>query len=146
MPFIVRYRPITDPYSSRRLSVFRGADSLVLDLCEIDGWVYASCADDVDLSGVDPAFSAEIVTLTESLRTEIKRASPHCRLIKARGHARVAEEFDDADQTKLDRLMAASSAGLVVLTDSQRAVLEHYRDNNLSADKWAAEQYEALGL
>jgi hypothetical protein len=146
MPFIVRYRPITDQYSSRRLSVFSGADSLVLDLCEIDGWVYATCADDVDLSGVDPAFSAEIVTLTESLRTEIKRASPHCRLIKARGHARVAVAFDGADQTKLDRLMAASSAGLVVLTDSQRAVLEHYRDINLSADKWAAEQYEALGL
>jgi hypothetical protein len=146
MPFIVRYRPITDQYSSRRLSVFRGSESLVLDLCEIDGWVYASCADDVDLSEVDPAYSAEAVTLTADVRTEIKRASPHCRLIKARTHALVAQEYDGQDQTKLDRLMAAAGAGLVALTDSQRATLGSYRDANLAADQWAAQQYREVGL
>jgi len=93
------------------------------------------------------AASVAAVVPDAALRASIKAASPHCALIKSRGHQRVVlAGYGREDQTKLDRLIAAKGAGLVMLTAGQQTSVNDYLAANLAADAWAAEQYAGLGL
>ncbi len=113
------------------------------DVCEIDGWRYVSVADDAI---PDPDVVIDPVKITPSLRSAIKHASPHCRMIKSRAWDMIRREWPEEDQRALDRKMAAAGAGVISLSAAEKKVLKKYKDSNDAAMQWAAEQYAELGL
>ena len=147
MPSIVSYRKASDQYTTYRLDVPH--DAGCVELCTLAGVTYVAIPDGVDLPAQPIQIAASVTTITPdaALRSAIKKASPHCALIKDRGHQRMIDDgFDQEDQRKLDRMVAAMGAGLITLTASQMSVIGRYLATNLAADAWASEQYAALGL
>lgn len=119
------------------------------EIAALDGVTYVSVPAGVDLPPQPEQIAKSVTPVVPgaALRAAIKLVSPHCHLIKARGHQRVIDAgYDVADQAKLDRLIAASGAGLITLTPGQLAAAQAYAAANLAADAWASEQYTALGL
>lgn len=147
MTTIIGYQKVTDQYTTYRLDVPH--DAGCVELCTLAGVTYVALPDGVDLPAQPPkiADSVMVITPDAALRSAIKTASPHCALIKDRGHQRIIDDgFDQEDQRKLDRMVAAMGAGLITLTASQMSVIGRYLATNQAADAWASEQYAALGL
>lgn len=147
MSYIFRYHPITTDRTTWRPESF-DADGVALteDLAEVDGWVYATAADDVDVSAFDAEFDCEIPEMTGELRAAIKASSPRCRLIKERAWSQLRDQFDDEDQKAIDRKIAAAGAEIYTPTDADKALFARYQAANEAAQQWAAGQYAALGL
>lgn len=119
------------------------------EIARIDGVTYVSVPAGIELPPQPEQIAASVAAVVPdaALRAAIKLASPHCHLIKARSHQRVIDAgYSAKDQAKLDRLIAASAAGLIALTAGQLAAVQAYAAANLAADAWAAEQYAGLGL
>lgn len=147
MPSIVSYRKAYDTYTTYRLTLPDGIECV--ELCEAAGITYVSLPTGAMLppQPAQIAASVAVVVPDAALRAAIKAASPHCALIKSRGHQRIIHAgYTAEDQRKLDRLVAAKGAGLLVLTSGQQAAIATYLAANLEADAWATEQYAALGL
>jgi len=119
------------------------------EIARIDGVAYVSVPPGVTLPTQPAQIAATValVVLDAALRAAIKAVSPHCRLIKDRGHQRIVDSgYGLEDQRKLDRLIGASGDGLITRTAAQQVVVADYLAANLAADAWASEQYAALGL
>ena len=147
MTSIVSYRKAFDQHTTYRLATPDGAECT--ELCEIDGVTYVSVPDGTELpyQPEQIAASVAVVVPDATLRARIKAASPHCQLIKDRGHQRLIEAgYSIEDQTKLDRLLSVEGSGRVTLSAGQVAALDAYTAVSLAADAWASEQYAALGL
>lgn len=146
MASIISYQKAYDATTTYRLATPEGAT----ELCEIEGVTYVSLPDGASLPDEQPAqiiASVAIVTPDAALRAAIKAASPHCALIKSRGHQRVIDAgYSREDQAKLDRKLAAAGAGLITLTPADMSILAAYATANLAADVWAGEQYAGMGL
>lgn len=147
MPSIVRYQKAYDATTTYQLALPEGAT----ELCTVAGLTYVSLPTGSTLPAGQPAQIAgsiqHPVAVDAALRSAIKAASPHCALIKQRGHQRVIDAgYSVEDQAKLDRKLAAAGAGLIQLTQDDLAVLQAYATVNLAADAWASAQYAALGL
>ncbi len=146
MPSIVIYQKAYDATTTYQAALPEGAT----ELCTLDGVTYVSLPDGASLPDGQPAqiaASIQVVILDATLRVAIKGASPHCALIKSRGHQRVIDAgYSREDQAKLDRKLAAAGAGLITLTPADMSLLTAYAGANLAADAWASEQYAGLGL
>lgn len=142
------YNPIIADGTTYQM-VLPETDPPCQEIARIDGVAYVS----VPSAAILPqqpeqiAASVAVVVPDAELRSTIKAVSPHCALIKARGHQHIVDAgYNAEDQRKLDRLVAASGAGLLALSAGQQAVIAAYLAANLAADAWASEQYVALGL
>lgn len=77
------------------------------ELATIDGTTYVSLPDGAVLPKDQPAEikkSIKTVTLTDELRSQIKAASPHVRLINAQVSEQIRERYSITDELKMLRL------------------------------------------
>lgn len=147
MSYIVSYQKITDDYTTHTLALPDVDGELQgQELCTIGDVTYVSLPDDAALPEQPAGIEPVAVELTAELRAIIKAASPSCRLIKQRAHARVAALFDPGDQKMIERLAIAGAAGMQQLTEGQQAAIAQFTQVNAGAMEWAAQQYAALGL
>ena len=110
MPSLIAYRKHIDSMYTRELRLPEGPQHqrLGAELCTIDGVTYVSLPDGAVLPTEQPTeIQASIQTLPaplpETLREQIKAASPHVRLINERVRAAIAERYSLADEIKLLR-------------------------------------------
>ena len=107
---IYSYKKYVDEITTKELRLPQDAQSLQFigtELCTLDdGLTYVCIPDWYTLPTEQPkeiAASIQPVTLTDTLREQIKQASPHVRLINTRVQAAIAERYTLADEIKLLR-------------------------------------------
>ena len=140
MPSIVSYRKHITTEITRTLRLPEDPDSrqvLGTELATLaDGLTYVSLPDGAVLPIAQPSeISASIapVALTDALRTELKRASPHVLLINERVRQKIGARYSLPDEIKM--LRTAPSEESV----AYNAFVEECRE-------WGRLQKAALGL
>jgi hypothetical protein len=123
------------------------------ELCTIDGWTYFCPSSGVAPTDQDSRIqtSISVVNPDAALKDEIKKASPHCALIKnRRQEAILSAGYDEKDQQAFlhfgVRAAIGPAIGMPLLSDGQAAALTAYAAVCLTADTAAGEAYAALGL
>jgi hypothetical protein len=123
------------------------------ELCTIDGWTYFCPKSGALPAGQDSRIqsSISVVTPDAALKDEIKKASPHCALIKnRRQEAILSAGYDEKDQQAFlhfgVRAAIGPAIGMPSLSGGQSADLAAYAAVCLAADTAAGEAYAALGL
>lgn len=107
MPTIYSYQKHIDAIITRELRLPLGGT----ELATIDGLTYVSIPDGATLPTDQPeeiAASVQAVIMDELLRSEIKTASPHVRLINTRVVERIRERYSADDELKILRQAAPS--------------------------------------
>ena len=106
MPKIYKYRKVTDKYTTHSLIEPDLGDAQITELCTINGETFVAVPDDVQLP-VQPAAIAstvdEVVSFKEGQKEEIKKASPHVRLINQRVVEKIRERYDINDELQMLR-------------------------------------------
>ena len=123
------------------------------ELCTIDGWTYFCPSSGVAPTEQDSRIqsSISVVNPDAALKDKIKKASPHCALIKKRRQEAILsagyEEKDRQEFLHLGvRAAIGPAIGLPSLSGGQAAALSAYAAVCLAADTAAGEAYAALGL
>jgi hypothetical protein len=133
MTSIVAYRKFITSQVTRELRTPDGATELAT---LSDGTTYVCLPAGATLPVEQPdeiAASIAAVALTDSLRDEIKAASPHVRLINQRVVERVRERYSMDDEIKMIRLAPSAESTA-------------YNDHVEACRAWGREQKAALGL
>ena len=139
MPSIVSYRKHIAALITRELLLPEDPATrqrLGTELATIDGVTFVALPDGVALpenQAGEIASSIATVTLTDALRSAIKAASPHVRLINDRVREAIADRYSMADEIKL--LRTAPSAECI----AYNAYAEECRD-------WGRSEKAKLGL
>ena len=139
MPSIVSYRKFIDSQVTRELALPEDPATRQrqgAELATIEGLTYVSLPDGATLPEDQPqeiVGSIATVTLTDALRSAIKAASPHVRLINDRVREAIADRYSMADEIKL--LRTAPSAECI----AYNAYAEECRD-------WGRSEKAKLGL
>lgn len=123
------------------------------ELCTIDEWTYFCPKSGALPAGQDSRIqsSISVVNLDAALKDEIKKASPHCALIKTRRQeAILSAGYEEKDQQAFlhfgVRAAIGPAIGMPSLSGGQSAALSAYAAVCLAADTAAGEAYAALGL
>lgn len=123
------------------------------ELCTIDGWTYFCPSSGVAPTEQDSRIqsSISVVTPDAALKDEIKKASPHCALIKTRRQeAILSAGYEEKDRQEFLHLGVRAAIGPAIgmpsLSGGQAAALTAYAAVCLAADTAAGEAYAALGL
>ena len=139
MPSIVSYRKHIDALTTRELLLPEDTATrqrLGTELATIDGVTFVALPDGAALpenQAGEIASSIATVTLTDAMRSAIKAASPHVRLINDRVREAIADRYSMADEIKL--LRTAPSAECI----AYNAYAEECRD-------WGRSEKAKLGL
>ena len=138
MPSIIVYQKYITREITRELRLPEDAQHqrLGTELATLNGLTYVALPDGVVLPEDQPqeiAATITGITLDDTLRDEIKSASPHVRLINARVAEKIAERYSASDEIKL--LRTAPSGEF----DAYNAYAESCRE-------WGRAQKAALGL
>ena len=115
MPSIVSYRKFIDSLVTRELRLPEDAQRqrLGTELATIEGVTYVSLPDGATLPEDQPqeiVGSIATVTLTDAMRSAIKAASPHVRLVNQRVREAIADRYSMADEIKLLRTAPSAEA------------------------------------
>lgn len=116
MPSIVSYRKHIDALITRELLLPEDPATrqrLGTELATIDDVTFVCLPDGATLpenQAGEIASSIATVTLTDALRSAIKAASPHVRLINERVREAIADRYSMADEIKLIRTSPSEEA------------------------------------
>ena len=149
MTSIVRYRKHITAYTIIELHQpeSESGDRLTTELATLaDGFTYVAVPDGVVLPVQPDEIQPEPVFLTDELREQIKRESPHTRLINARVVERIRRRYTADDERKYttDTINnAIYGEPLSELQTSKRDAYMQYRNECVS---WGREQKAILGL
>lgn len=103
MPKIYKYHKIVDKYTTYTVVDNGEEDKKITELCTIDGDTYISIPDDVKLPKQPKEIILKSVTMTDDLKEQIEKESPHIRLIKKRVRDKIKEKYSIEDELKIIR-------------------------------------------
>lgn len=151
MNYIVSYQKYTttDRTVEIRLPM---ADSQFVgtELATLADTTYVSIPEGAMLPGDQPAeISASIVNpavLTDSLKNEIRAASPHCKLISQRMIDMIRSSYTIDDEMYFARIGVGAAAGLYVPTESEMSEMTVFGEFVESVREWGRLQRAGFGL
>jgi len=103
MPKIYKYRKVTDQYTTYTAIDNGEEDKKITELCTINGDTYICIPDDLVLPGQPKQISLTPVIMTDELKGQIEKVSPHIQLIKKRVREKIAEKYSIEDELKIIR-------------------------------------------
>ena len=103
MPKIMKYRKITDEYTTYTAIDNEEEDKKITELCTIGDETYISVPDELVLPKQPEEITLEPVVMTTELREGIEEKSPHIQLIKKRVKEKIAKKFSIEDELKIIR-------------------------------------------
>ena len=103
MPLILKYRKVTDEYTTYTAIDNGEENKKITELCTINGDTYISIPDNVVLPEQAKQIKLESVILIDELKEQIEEASPHTQLIKKRIQEKIAEKYSIEDELKIIR-------------------------------------------
>lgn len=116
-------------------------DDGATELATIDGITYVSVQESADLPDQPSELTITETLLTDELKQEISKRSPHVRLINERVVERIRERYTENDELKFARLAWSD-----VKTAEDQAELDAYDAHVESARLWGRDQKALLGL
>jgi hypothetical protein len=148
MPYIVRYQKVTDSYTTHQLAEPYDADgaSLATELCTLIGYTYVSIADGATLPPQPAEITVETVVLDDVLRTAIKAACPHVRLIDQRMQEKIRAAFSMEDELYLARISIGAMMGTYTLQPGEDMLLNDYQAFIEDVRAWGRAERAKLGL
>lgn len=142
---IISYQKYIDAITTKVLSMPEGCT----ELCTLEGVTYVSIPDGVTLPPEQPeqiAASIETVTMTDTLKSDIKAASPHCSLIARRVDQKIRDKYSAEDEFYFARISIGSLAGLYTYESGEADAVEEFGAFVEEARQWGRDQRAALGL
>ncbi len=122
-------------------------DRLTTELATLsDGFTYIAVPEGVVLPVQPEEIRPEEVTLTEELREQIKRGSPHVRLINARVVERIRQRYTADDERKYTADTINNAVYGEPLSKTAIAKRDVYMQHRNDCVGWGKEQKALLGL
>lgn len=147
MPAIARYQPVSDAYTTFRVSGPDGDIGFSMtELCEIDGWRYISVPDDVTPFIPPQIVSYEIASLDDTARAMIRAASPHAQLIAQRVIDKIRAKYTLDDELYFARIAVGALQGTYQFQDGEQALVAQYQIDVEAAREWGRLEREKLGI
>ena len=99
----MKYRKITDEYTTYTAIDNGEENKKITELCTINGDTYICIPDDLVLPGQPKQISLTPVIMTDELKGQIEKVSPHIQLIKKRVREKITEKYSIEDELKIIR-------------------------------------------
>lgn len=145
MSYIVSYQKYINATTTKSLAAPEGAT----ELCTINELTYVAIPDGETLPAEQPAEIAqtiETVTLSDTLKANIKAASPHCALIAKRVAERVREKYTQEDEFYFARISIGVLSSQYVYEPGEADEVEAFGVYVEECRQWGRDQRAALGL
>jgi len=150
MPSIYSYQKFIDSQRTVEINLPTiNGERQGTELATVDGVTYISLPDGVNLSADQPAeiaTSVSVVTLTSSLRSSIKAASPSCRLIAQRMIDQIRAAYSIDDEMYFARIGVGAATGLYLPDESEMQEMTIFGEFVESVRQWGRDERAALGV
>ncbi|GAA4647924.1 hypothetical protein GCM10023116_01890 [Kistimonas scapharcae] len=149
MVSIVRYRKHITAYTIIELhqAENENGDRLTTELATLDnGFTYVAVPEGVVLPIQPEEIKPEDVVLTDELREQIKRESPHVRLINARVVEKIRQRYTADDERKYTADTINNAVYGEPLSATQTTKRDAYINYRNECVRWGREQKSLLGL
>ena len=117
-----------------------------LELCEIDNDTYVFVSDDAVLPEQHQEITLESVTLTDDLRSEIKKSSRACQLIDMRMQEMIRERYTAEDEMYFARIGTGKALGVYEFQAGEENALLDYGNFVESVRQWGRDERAKIGL
>lgn len=155
MTSLIAYRKITDAITTHTLRLpqplqpgdFVGHELATLPdgrTVVVVGPGYSICEDQP--SEITGSIEQLSNPLPAALRDEIRKASPHVRLIGERMQAKIRESYSAEDEMKFSRIGTGHALGFYVATEAELAAVQKFGIFVQQARTWAGAERAGLGL
>ena len=121
-------------------------ESGALELCEIDGNTYVFVSGDSTLPEQHKEITLESVTLTDELRSEIKKSSRACQLIDMRMQDMIRAKYTAEDEMYLARIGTGKALGVYEFQNGEENALLEYGNFVESIRQWGRDERAKIGL
>jgi hypothetical protein len=119
-------------------------DNEITELATVDGLTYISVPDGVVLP--EQPIALEVVALDDTLRSQIKAASPHSRLIGQRMIDTIRAAYGIDDEMYFARIGVGAANGLYVPTASEMEEMATFGAFVEGVREWGRSERAKLGL
>ena len=119
------------------------------ELATIGDTTYVFVPDGATLPSNQPAEivnSIETVTLTDTLREQIKAASPHCKLISQRVIDKIRERYSLDDEQYFSRIGIGKALNIYEFRQGEQDVLLEFGVYVEECRQWGKDQRAVIGL
>ena len=143
---IYKYKKITTEGPNGTTICVRLPEGEGLELCEIDGNTYVFVSDDAALPEQHKEITLENVTLTDELRSEIKKSSRACQLIDMRMQEMIRERYTAEDEMYFARIGTGKALGVYEFQSGEESALLDYGNFVESIRQWGRDERAKIGL
>lgn len=143
---IYKYKKITTEGPNGTTLYANLPESDALELCEIDGNTYVFVSDGAALPEQHEGITLESVTLTDDLRSEIKKSSRACQLIDMRMQEMIRERYTAEDEMYFARIGTGKALGVYEFQAGEEAALLDYGNFVESMRQWGRDERAKIGL
>lgn len=116
------------------------------ELCELDGVTFVAVPVGVTLPYQPTEITLELVTVTPTLRDQIKAASVHCTLIAERMEQRIRERYSLSDEAYFARIGVGAALGSYTFGAGEMEAMMAFGAHVESARQWGRDERVKLGL
>lgn len=145
MTSIISYQKYIDSETTKTLNAPEGST----ELCTLNGITYVAMPDGEALPEGQPqqiADSIESVQITDTLRDNIKAASPHCKLIAKRVEDRIRARYSLEDELYFARISVGALTGQYTYEAGEADAVAAFGEFVEECRQWGRDQRAALGL
>lgn len=143
---IYKYKKITTEGPNGTTLYARLPDGDGLELCEIDGNTYVFVSDGAALPEQHEGITLESATLTDDLRSEIKKSSRACQLIDMRMQEMIRERYTAEDEMYFARIGTGKALGVYEFQSGEESALLDYGNFVESVRQWGRDERAKIGL
>ena len=123
------------------------ADSVhCTELCTIDGTTYVAVPAGVTLPAQPEQITVSTVTLTDTLKEQIKAASAHVALIGERMVQKIRAKYTPEDEMYFARISIGALTGQYTFETGEQAAVTAYGAHVESVRQWGRDERAKLGL
>lgn len=143
---IYKYKKITTEGPNGTTLYARLPDGDGFELCEIDGNTYVFVSDGAALPEQHEGITLESATLTDDLRSEIKKSSRACQLIDMRMQEMIRAKYTAEDEMYFARIGTGKALGVYEFQNGEENALLEYGNFVESARQWGRDERAKIGL
>jgi len=128
---IIKYKKVQDEYTTHTLLEpdYKDSDGRCTELCTIDDFTYVNVPAGVTLPAQPTIIQASVtqVVLTDELKEQIKKLSPHVQLSYSRLQERIRARYSADDETYFTRISIGALAGTYTMAADEPGLIAAYQ-------------------
>lgn len=144
---IHKYQRVVTPGPNGATLYFRNTETNdALELAELDGWHYVFVPDGVTVPEQHADIQWQAVTLTDTLKEQIKAASRPCQLIAEAMQQRIRAVYSVEDEQYFARIGVGAALGVYVFQAGEQDALLAFGAHVEGVRQWGRLEREKIGL